>query len=160
MLASCYLVLISTFIWLASASPILRLHSMQELLRISPKSSEDRPNFRATTVILSITTAGNKNERYVEIPLRQRIVPGTDLPRQLSSAKIAALMDSQRRAASLEQLNGVICRVAPALSQEEKGVHFNSGKQQVVWPWFALRDGSVEFEKPSSRWFLAGRDIG
>jgi hypothetical protein len=69
-------------------------------------------------------------------------------------------MDSQRRAASLEQLNAVICRVAPVLSLEEQGVNVYSGKQQLVWPWFALQDGLVEFEKLSSRWFLAGRDIG
>ncbi|KAF2176330.1 hypothetical protein K469DRAFT_700046 [Zopfia rhizophila CBS 207.26] len=83
---------------------------------------------------------------------------GADLPHRLKSVKIAALMDGHRQAATLEQLNGIICRVLPIFSPEERG-RFRSLNEGREWPWFTLEDGTVQFEQPSSRWFLAGREI-
>jgi hypothetical protein len=67
-------------------------------------------------------------------------------------------MNQRGQSVSLEELSHIICRVVPKLSVEEKAAFHLSGLEKV-WPWFKVSDGTVFFQKPSSRWFLAGRAI-
>jgi hypothetical protein len=84
--------------------------------------------------------------------------PGVDLPAQPRTVRIEAAMDQRGQSVSLEELSQIICRVVPRLSVEEKAALHASGLEKV-WPWFKVSDGTVLFQRPSSRWFLAGRVI-
>jgi len=59
---------------------------------------------------------------------------------------------------SRARLERTICRVTPSISTEEREA-LDVSMEPKALPWFAVRDGVVEFESSGSRWFLAGREI-
>ncbi|KAF2788751.1 hypothetical protein K505DRAFT_254804 [Melanomma pulvis-pyrius CBS 109.77] len=147
-----YLLLFS-FCHTIFALSINREHTQKPMSHISKPISS-----RPTSVILAITVTDNDIERYIEIPLGQRTLPDAGLPRHLKSAKIVALVNADRQAAPLEKLDRTICRVVPVPSMEEKSGLLRELEKD--WLWFMLADEEVHFEQSSSRWFLAGREIG
>jgi hypothetical protein len=72
---------------------------------------------------------------------------------------VIALAGSSQNSASSEQLDNIICRVRAVFSQEERAGFQLLSMHEPSWPWFKLEDGIVDFEDPTSRWFLAGREI-
>lgn len=68
------------------------------------------------------------------------------------------MVNQQGQSASLEELDSVMCRVLPRMSEEERTA-LGLSDLEKTWPWFQLRDEIVSFEQASSRWFLDGRAI-
>lgn len=64
-----------------------------------------------------------------------------------------------RTSVSLEELERVKCKVEPRFSVEEESAASMARVELGVWPHFGVEDGTVHFERSSSRWFLAGRLI-
>ncbi|KAF2252713.1 hypothetical protein BU26DRAFT_517286 [Trematosphaeria pertusa] len=112
--------------------------------------------FYATKAILAVTAVGDEDEKYIELPLRQRMPPGPEFPYRLDGARIVALMNEQRQSAPLEELGLIMCRIMPRDAVEEE---VSSTSRNREWPWFRAKDGAVQFQQASSVWFLADRDI-
>ncbi|KAF2730260.1 hypothetical protein EJ04DRAFT_48839 [Polyplosphaeria fusca] len=156
------------------ASALSLDRSQQPLL-----STTQRVPNHAAAVLLDIVEAEAENERYVELPLRERVLSGApsatrmwisqcavltweagaQLPRLPKYVRIVGLLDTQRQSSSLDQLSRTICRVYPAFSREEQATFRSMGEPDLSWPWFTVEDGAVLFQETSSRWFLAGREI-
>ncbi|KAF2201891.1 hypothetical protein GQ43DRAFT_18153 [Delitschia confertaspora ATCC 74209] len=115
---------------------------------------------RPVAVVLSMTASGQEGKIYMELPLRQRVPPDANLPRHLKSAKIVALLNKDQELLPFEQLNRIICRIHPVVSQQERATFpKNADRDWVSSPWFTVEDGVVRFEEPGSRWFLVGREV-
>jgi hypothetical protein len=82
---------------------------------------------------------------------------GADFPSQLSTIEITTATE-QGRSVPQTRLDKIICRITPKISAEEQEA-VDSGMELKVLPWFAVRDGAVQFDDSSSRWFLGGRAI-
>jgi hypothetical protein len=72
--------------------------------------------------------------------------------------KIAAAVNGEGQSVNLEKLDNIICQIIPEISIEEEAT-VESGMKPIVLPWFAVKDGRVQFEDASSRWFLGGRAV-
>ncbi|PSN62907.1 hypothetical protein BS50DRAFT_132433 [Corynespora cassiicola Philippines] len=115
--------------------------------------------FYATfSAILAMKPMDSGEERYIELSIGQNISAGTILPVQLSSARIIGLMNQRRQSASLEQLSQTQCRIhsVPTRTSEQIARSHGMGSS---WPWFTMEDGTVQFDRASSKWFLAGSKI-
>ncbi len=80
--------------------------------------------------------------------------------RQLDAVKVVAVVDlNKRTSGSLEELERVKCKMEPRFSFEEESAALATGSELGVWPHFGIEDGTIQLNKSSSRWFLAGRSI-
>ncbi|KAF2814875.1 uncharacterized protein BDZ99DRAFT_186225 [Mytilinidion resinicola] len=161
-----------------------RLHTQGRLLPpMAPEKEARRPTLQFHSSVgmvgLHVTASNSHDEKYVELPLRQRVVPGSNssLPVHVQSARIADPSDprshttriqsavsysftSRHQRQRLRDIERIACTIRAVLSEEEKGMLAHQGTGEVdCTVAFTFQDGTVSFEQPGNRWFLAGREV-